>query len=202
MTLIKCSDCGKEISDTSKTCIHCGCPIVKKVKCSECGQEMFETERVCSNCGNKMGGTISINVNNIDVKKINFHDKKTIIFGAGVLILITIIVVVFIFKGSNKIDIQEIYNNIGCDSTYCEVSNDNSYLEIDSNPYNLDDYSSYTATGYIEKANIEFGFSEALYTRMGKTRALDGTLTEENDKVKVSWTYHPDQGIEVVYTLK
>ena len=30
MPLIKCYDCGKEISDKSKTCIHCGCPIFKE----------------------------------------------------------------------------------------------------------------------------------------------------------------------------
>ncbi|MBE6584274.1 MAG: zinc ribbon domain-containing protein [Ruminococcaceae bacterium] len=27
MALIKCPDCGKEVSDRTKTCIHCGCPI-------------------------------------------------------------------------------------------------------------------------------------------------------------------------------
>lgn len=27
MTLIKCSECGKQISDLAKKCIHCGCPI-------------------------------------------------------------------------------------------------------------------------------------------------------------------------------
>ena len=27
MALIKCEDCGKEISDKDKACIHCGCPI-------------------------------------------------------------------------------------------------------------------------------------------------------------------------------
>ena len=27
MALIKCEDCGKEISDKAKACIHCGCPI-------------------------------------------------------------------------------------------------------------------------------------------------------------------------------
>ena len=33
MALIKCSECGKEISDKAKTCIHCGNPIYKeKVK--------------------------------------------------------------------------------------------------------------------------------------------------------------------------
>ena len=30
MALIKCSECGKEISDKSKKCIHCGCPINKE----------------------------------------------------------------------------------------------------------------------------------------------------------------------------
>ena len=27
MALIKCSECGNEISDKAKACIHCGCPI-------------------------------------------------------------------------------------------------------------------------------------------------------------------------------
>ena len=27
MALIKCKECGKEISDKATTCIHCGCPI-------------------------------------------------------------------------------------------------------------------------------------------------------------------------------
>lgn len=31
MALIKCPECGKEISDTSKTCIHCGYKIEKEI---------------------------------------------------------------------------------------------------------------------------------------------------------------------------
>lgn len=27
MALIRCAECGKEISDKAKTCIHCGCPL-------------------------------------------------------------------------------------------------------------------------------------------------------------------------------
>lgn len=27
MALIKCPDCGKEVSDRAKACIHCGCPL-------------------------------------------------------------------------------------------------------------------------------------------------------------------------------
>lgn len=30
MALIKCSECGKEISDKAMECIHCGCPIERK----------------------------------------------------------------------------------------------------------------------------------------------------------------------------
>lgn len=28
MALIKCIECGREISDQSKNCVHCGCPII------------------------------------------------------------------------------------------------------------------------------------------------------------------------------
>ena len=35
MALIKCSECGKEISDKSKKCIHCGCPLNEKKKKSK-----------------------------------------------------------------------------------------------------------------------------------------------------------------------
>ncbi len=29
MSLIKCSECGKEISDKATACVHCGCPVSK-----------------------------------------------------------------------------------------------------------------------------------------------------------------------------
>ena len=32
MSLIKCSECGKEFSDKATTCIHCGCPNNIKAK--------------------------------------------------------------------------------------------------------------------------------------------------------------------------
>ena len=33
MALIKCPNCGKEVSDKALTCIHCGCPLVEKNHC-------------------------------------------------------------------------------------------------------------------------------------------------------------------------
>ena len=32
MALIKCMECGREISDKAEKCIHCGCPIKPQIK--------------------------------------------------------------------------------------------------------------------------------------------------------------------------
>ena len=51
MALIKCVDCGKEISDTSKVCIHCGSPVEKQSICKECGEKVYVNDKACNNCG-------------------------------------------------------------------------------------------------------------------------------------------------------
>ncbi len=37
MALIKCSECGKEVSDKARTCPYCGNPIDTNVYCPKCG---------------------------------------------------------------------------------------------------------------------------------------------------------------------
>lgn len=37
MALIKCSECGKEISDKATSCVHCGCPIPSSPTISNAG---------------------------------------------------------------------------------------------------------------------------------------------------------------------
>lgn len=45
----------------------------------------------------------------------------------------------------------------------------------------------------------ELGFNgAAVVGRMENTRALDGTLTADGDGVRASWTYHPDDGLNLV----
>lgn len=48
MALIICPKCGKEISDKSIYCVHCGAPIFV---CPECGKITTSEERVCKHCG-------------------------------------------------------------------------------------------------------------------------------------------------------
>jgi hypothetical protein len=63
MALIKCNECGNEISDKSTHCIHCGCPIEKKVFCGECGHEALSSHNICSNCGCPLNNNSNINNN-------------------------------------------------------------------------------------------------------------------------------------------
>jgi hypothetical protein len=45
----------------------------------------------------------------------------------------------------------------------------------------------------------ELGFSPSVVDRMDSTRALDGTQTAEGDLAVAFWTYHPDNGLHVIF---
>lgn len=54
----------------------------------------------------------------------------------------------------------------------------------------------------IRLANEKLGFNDALYKKMLETTALMGRQIEENDHYRVSWSYHPDNGLKVTYEIK
>ncbi len=53
MAMIMCPNCGEQISDQAKKCVHCGALLVSEepVICSECGTEVDEGAEICPNCG-------------------------------------------------------------------------------------------------------------------------------------------------------
>lgn len=89
------------------------------------------------------------------------------------------------------------YSGMGID-----VDSDGSYMKLDTNPYNIDDYVLSGMLDKIKKANSRLGFADSLYQKMLGTNALQGRQTDENDLVTVQWTYHPDNGLEVIYEVK
>lgn len=102
MALIKCNECGKEISDKATICIHCGCPVELKIKCFECGKEIKSNDKICKNCGCPItkittnerikNNTKEYNIisTELDIKKIN--KIRNIIVGIlSVIIGITIL---------------------------------------------------------------------------------------------------------------
>lgn len=70
-----------------------------------------------------------------------------------------------------------------------------------ANPYLLEEAQEKTLKA-IKHANSELGFNNYLYTQVLNTTALMGRQSTETDKYRVSWTYHPDEGLEVTYEKK
>lgn len=88
---------------------------------------------------------------------------------------------------------------------WIEIGSDGKWMTIDTNPYNSSYYTSsqsYDVLEQIKSINEELGFGGYVYEKMKSTRALDGTLSELSDKYEVSWKYHPDNGLEVIYRIK
>lgn len=92
---------------------------------------------------------------------------------------------------------------------WCEIASDGSYMKVDTNPDDEDGDSWYLfidafteGNEFIEQANLKLGFSAALTAKMNETTWSMGRQTDENDNYKVSYTYHPDKGLEVLYELK
>ncbi len=49
--IIKCPECGHQVSDRAKICPSCGIEIAGKiVRCPDCGEIIFKDERECPNC--------------------------------------------------------------------------------------------------------------------------------------------------------
>lgn len=97
-------------------------------------------------------------------------------------------------------DFKALYDEY-CSSIWASVGSDGSYLSIDTNPYNLDDKGiAYLESYYaIKNINNALGLPESLLKDMNSTTSLMGRQTEEYEDVTVSWSYHPDKGLEITY---
>lgn len=54
MALIKCPECGREISDTAKKCIGCGYAFTETKFCRFCGEKIPSDSVVCTKCGRQV----------------------------------------------------------------------------------------------------------------------------------------------------
>ena len=88
-----------------------------------------------------------------------------------------------------------------CKPSFANVAGDGSYLYIDTNPNNIDDHIDYEAYLAIVAVNKALGLPESVNNRMEQTRALDGMQKASGDGFEMTWTYHPDHGMEVTYSL-
>lgn len=213
-----CVNCGAPLGDGQEFCPKCGTPKGGKKKrvCAKCGAELQDGQEFCPKCGQKADLQIDAGVNsaisqfNAGVSKTNEKKKKTpLIIGiiAGVVVLAVVLIVVL---GGGGKDFNDMYGDLAGER-WCTIASDGSYMKIDSNPSNKDsddltwsDYESFVipANDAIERINGELGFSAALMEKMNTTTWSQGKQTDSNDKYTVTWTYHPDKGLEVMYEFK
>ena len=130
--------------------------------------------------------------------------KQLGIIGAIAAVIVIVVAIVLIPSKFERVKNE-------CVHIAGQAGTGKNYFSLDTDPYenmdetmrafSLPDTQKKTLEA-IKYANDELGFPGSVYSDMMKTTALMGRQSEENGKYKVSWTYHPDHGLEVTYTKK
>ena len=103
-----------------------------------------------------------------------------------------------------KEKLEEAYDTCceGSSYEYASLGYDNMSLTIDTNPTNKssDDNES-DAMAAIVAINSYLGIPSSVLDKMSSTRALDGMQTQDCGTYTVTWNYHPDNGMKVIYEV-
>lgn len=95
---------------------------------------------------------------------------------------------------------NSVYAQYGYSSCY-SIGSDDSYISVDTNPYNIDDYYSASNMRILMAMNNALGLPNYVYQSMISTSAMMGKQSATANGITVSWTYHPDRGLEAIYIL-
>lgn len=139
-------------------------------------------------------------------KKRKLSKKIVVAIGVGIIAIVAIV-----FLAIRPSEFEKVKSE--CVHIAGGVTGSDDYFKLDTYP---DEYKNMDSTlvsmlapeeeenvlKAIKYANEALGFNGSLYSKMLDTTALMGRQSEENDKYKVSWTYHPDDGLEVTYEKK
>ena len=156
------------------------------------------------------GVSSAISQFNAGVQKANVKkQKRPLVIGiaAGVVALAVLLIIVL---SAGKKNFKKMYSDLA-DEPWCTIASDGSYLKIDTNPTDKDsedltrddlNNTIIPADDAIMRINADLGFSENVYERMDTTTWSMGEQTVSNEDYVVTWTYHPDMGLEVTYRFK
>ncbi len=93
--------------------------------------------------------------------------------------------------------------NAGEDSLSClEMSDDGAYVKFDSNPYDKDDYSVKGAFDLLEDFQDELEVPSYIEEEISNTTWSMGRQKAEFGDYILTWTYHPDKGLELMCRVK
>lgn len=182
-----------------------------KYKCPDCGR--INLSMYCDTCNKGLSSTCAVdseilssergtNTLSVDTLMERYEKKKVRV--RIMLIIIAAVLLLFVLVAVNSFGNQS-FTKLFPDyvtMSWCTMSSDGTWMKLDTNPFNFSSAYSSEAWRGIEKANTKLGFSSAINEKMRTTTWGMGRQTESNDKYTVSWTFHPDQGLEVLYEMK
>lgn len=92
MAMIVCPQCGEQVSEKAKKCVHCGAILIPEEKkhCTECGAELEEGMTECPNCGCPVDDTLGHKEDKpqkVEVTGVKVTKKIKVIIGVVVILL-------------------------------------------------------------------------------------------------------------------
>ena len=85
--IIKCPECGHQVSDRARTCPSCGVDIAGKVtRCPDCGEYIFKDDHECPNCHCSINAAASEPETVMPVSQNNLNTQNTQIIQNGPII--------------------------------------------------------------------------------------------------------------------
>ena len=107
--------------------------------------------------------------------------------------------------GSNSVTLSNVHRNLELsEQLWSNLSDDGSFIEVTvtwSCPPNDEDILC-SRSNAVNSILEELGFGQNVRQRMNTTRALDGRQDAENENFRVSWTFHPDDGLQVLFEYR
>lgn len=193
--------------------------------CWKCGHSVPSDAKFCTSCGEFVGGeTDSIHVRqshasgcpwnggtdrslsvvqNISTGSMTKRQRNVFV---SVITVVVVIIILFAVHGYRSMVLGRVMNT--CEN---QVDAETWDLLVDSEypVYRLADRGhTLIVDGASPSSDIlsciveESGMPESVVNRIDATRALDGTLNDSWDNITVSWNYHPDTGVNMVFEVK
>ncbi len=166
--------------------------------CKKCGAEL-EDEKFCPKCGSAVCENAEPESPAEAGQRSRSAKTRIVKLSAAIFAVIAVLLIFNLFRA--RTNFKGLYKKY-CDPVWASVADDGSYLNIDTNPDDIEDYYNYSAVQAIVSINKKLKFPDYVYDDMCQTTFSDGVRTAESGKVTVSWRYHPDKGLEVKYYKK